>query len=110
MTAISRKGDIVVLVETVRTSYMHGSQPSESSERYTLVRVAKASRFGNVQAIQDMKYGTVSQLKHMPYAPRILTIGDYYEEALRASEAHPEPFTSAGAVQEALRSARTKET
>jgi hypothetical protein len=83
----AKRGDLVALETKHVTTFVIGSgRPSETRTQFKLVRVAKASRTGDVVAIEEIGYGTVLQLAHLAsynYRPRIHCIPTKQVEAQR---------------------------
>lgn len=81
----AKKGDIVAIETTERTIYI--GRPSEGRKEFRLAMVASASREGAVKSVKTMEYGTISQLKYMPYSPIVHRItGEAQAKARRLWE------------------------
>jgi hypothetical protein len=99
--AKAKRGDLVALETKHVTTYVIGSgKPSETRTCFKLVRVAKASRTGEVMAIEEIGYGTVRQLKHLAgynyYQPRVHCIPTKQVEAQRLIDSLSQDALNAG--------------
>lgn len=77
----TKKGDIVAIETTQKTIYI--GRPAEGRKEFQLAKVESATRDGAVKSVQIMEYGTIQQLKFMPYSPIVRRIGGEAQQKAR---------------------------